>query len=124
MSNREGYYDFILSKSSLDTNPASTALKYDEGKSRVDLIDPDILVDLGNVLSFGAKKYNDNNWMKGLPYSKIYASLLRHLLAWFSGIDRDSESGLPHLAHAMACLMMLFSSSKRSIGTDDRQFKL
>jgi hypothetical protein len=36
------------------------------------------------------------------------------------GEDKDPESGLLHLDHAAACILMLVSSVKRKIGSDDR----
>src|SRR5215475_234818 len=46
------------------------------------------------------KKYVLHNWTKGLPYSRIYNSMQRHLQDWMQGEDRDKESGLLHLGHA------------------------
>ena len=39
------------------------ALRYNEGKPRLGLIPPQIIEGLGHVLSFGAQKYDDNNWV-------------------------------------------------------------
>lgn len=80
---------------------------YDDGKPRVDLISPQALTALGTVLSYGAKKYGDKNWLNGIAWTKLYGSALRHLLSWRRGETLDPESGLPHLAHAMCNVMML-----------------
>lgn len=81
-------------------------LKYDQGKSRVDLlIDgcPNAIKAVSDVLTFGAKKYDDHSWQcveNGI--SRYKAAMLRHIIAHSSGELIDSESGLSHLAHA-AC---------------------
>lgn len=94
--------------------------KHDAGKVRLDLLPPDALLEIGRVLSFGAVKYAPRNWEEGIDHGRLYAAALRHLLAWQQREDRDVETGLPHLAHAACCVMMLLSSSLRGIGTDDR----
>lgn len=55
---------------------------------------------IGQVLSFGAEKYDAHNWRKGYEWSKSYDALMRHMLAFWDGETFDPESGLPHLAHA------------------------
>lgn len=58
------------------------------------------------VLDHGAKKYSRNNWQKGGFH--VYASAaLRHVFARIRGEKIDRESGLPHLAHAVCCLLFL-----------------
>lgn len=61
-----------------------------EGKPRYDLIPTGPLRRLADLYARGAIKYDDNNWMKGQPYSRAYASLFRHLIAWREG-DRDED---------------------------------
>ena len=76
------------------------ATKHDAGKLRYDLIPPEILRALAEVYTFGAAKYGDNNWRKGLDHGRLYAATMRHLETDRSGEYLDPESGLPHLAHA------------------------
>ena len=62
-----------------------------------------------DVLTFGAKKYGDNNWVKlDNGIERYFAALMRHLVAWRSGEWLDKESSKPHLAHAMCCLIFIF----------------
>ncbi len=83
------------------------ASKNDEGKIRVDLVHPAFIVEIARVMEHGAAKYGEWNWCKGFKWTRLYASTLRHLFAWFSNEDIDPDSGLTHLAHAAANIMML-----------------
>jgi len=103
-----------------DINNPHEACRYDEGKPRVELVPSALILEAAKVLTFGAQKYGSHNWTKGLPWLQPYASAMRHLLAWHRGEDLDSESGLPHLAHAIVNLAMLLHYSKYKIGRDNR----
>lgn len=78
------------------------------------------LLELGKVAGFGAQKYAAYNYLKGYEWSLSYNACLRHLVAFWMGEDRDPESGLPHLAHAMWHCSAMLSFSIRGLGTDDR----
>lgn len=60
------------------------------GKPRFDLIPTEGLRRLADLYARGAEKYSDNNWKKGQPYSRVYASLFRHLIQWREG-DRSED---------------------------------
>jgi predicted HAD superfamily Cof-like phosphohydrolase len=96
--------------------------KYDSGKPELDLIPTEPLNMIADVLTFGAKKYGRNNWrMNNVPeFSRLYASILRHLMAWNDGQDNDPESGLSHLAHASTQLMFLLYHTMHSPSKDNR----
>lgn len=82
--------------------------KNDEDKNRLDLIEPEFIEGVGEVLTFGAKKYEPNNWQNvDDAQDRYYAALLRHLFAWRKGEKNDEESGLSHLKHAATNLMFL-----------------
>jgi hypothetical protein len=81
--------------------------KADESKNRLDLIPPEALQRVGEVYTYGSRKYADHNWRKGLKYSRLYGATLRHLFAFWTGEDNDKESKLPHLAHATFGLLGL-----------------
>lgn len=72
-----------------------------------------VLRDIGHVLGFGADKYSDRNWEKGIPFSHLFASALRHADAVLRGEIVDPESGLPHEAHFYCNLAFLAALSKR-----------
>ena len=83
-------------------------LKYDTTKPRWDLLPYDQLEKVVNVLTMGAVKYADDNWKDVEPYDKRYfAATMRHLTAWKKGELVDEESGQPHLAHAICCLLFM-----------------
>ena len=77
--------------------------KFDKNKIRHDLILPEFEDAVAQVLTFGAEKYGAHSW-KTVPDLKdrYYAALRRHLNSYRMGEATDTESGLPHLAHA-AC---------------------
>lgn len=52
------------------------------GKTRPDLIPPFALLRLARVYEQGSLKYDDNNWMKGMPYSRVLSSTLRHIIKY------------------------------------------
>jgi len=97
--------------------------KHDDGKPMLDLLDPGVLIDVAQVFTFGAQKYAPHNWRDGIYTSRLYASLMRHLLAFWSGEENDPESGLPHLAHAGCCLMMLAATVRDLPEWDNRYRK-
>ena len=82
--------------------------KNDQGKNRLDLIEPEFIEGIGEVLTFGATKYEPNNWQNVEDAEdRYYAAALRHLMAWRRGEVVDEESGLSHLKHAATNLMFL-----------------
>lgn len=97
----------------------AAGLKFDSDKPRMDLIDSRAIFELAKVLTVGAKKYPAHNWRAGLHKSRLIAAALRHLFAYLGGEDRDPESGLSHVAHAMCCCMFLLGLEHRP-ELDDR----
>jgi len=81
--------------------------KKDSGKLRLDLIPPEIHIALASILQFGAEKYGDYNWQKGICFSRVYAALERHLQNYRLGGHTDLESGKPTLWHALCELAFL-----------------
>jgi len=94
--------------------------KDDKGKRRLDLIPPEAIHALGDVLTFGAGKYADRNWEKGFAWGRSIAALQRHLYAWMGGEDVDPETGLSHMAHVLCNAVFLVTFEARGAGTDDR----
>jgi len=96
------------------------AIKYDSEKIRVELLPYNALLEIAKVMTIGATKYGDNNWRKGMLWSRLYGACLRHLIAWYEGQDRDEETGLLHLAHAGCCILFLITYQLLGLGTDNR----
>lgn len=95
--------------------------KWSAGKARFDLIPPESLFALADVCTFGAKKYKDRNWEKGLPWGEFFGATMRHLWSWWLGEKNASDSGLPHLAHAAWNVFALLSYELRGMSSfDDR----
>ena len=97
-----------------------SGVKHDEQKIRLELLSVDALNAIGEVMTFGAGKYADHNWREGFEWSRLYGAALRHLTSHMNGENKDSESGLSHLAHAGCCIMFLLQHEKRKLGHDDR----
>ena len=76
-------------------------LRKNENKTRHDLIPPFAQEQYAKVLTKGAEKYAVRNWERGMSWSKVLASLKRHIQAIESGEDYDKETGLLHSAHVM-----------------------
>lgn len=71
----------------------------------------------------GALKYGRSNWREaGVKASIYYDALQRHVTKWFEGEEADPDSGLPHLAHALACLAILVDAEAAGKLTDDRMY--
>lgn len=84
------------------------------------LISPLALAYLSQVLTFGATKYKENNWRKGLDQTKLIAAALRHITAFAAGLEVDPETGLPHMAHAMCCCMFSLELQESESNIDTR----
>lgn len=88
-------------------NKLTEGTKHDQDKIRTELFPLDVMLAISKVLTFGAKKYEDHNWKKGIKYTRLQGALLRHISAWANGEGLDPESKLPHLWHAGCCLTFL-----------------
>lgn len=101
-----------------DTSKA--AVKHDSSKIRMELLPVNAMSQIAKVFTFGAKKYDDFNYMKngGLKTSRVYGALLRHVFAWFGGETREPETGESHLAHAGCCIMILLELEKFGTNID------
>lgn len=100
----------------------------DGSKLRVELVPPQTIEGIAAVLSYGAKKYAANNWMRGISYMAIIAGILRHLYRFMRGQEYDIDTGLPELYHAMCGLTFLSyyahgPNAEQYASFDDRPFK-
>jgi len=96
-------------------------LKHDKDKLRYSLVPPEAIKALAEVLTYGAKKYEANNWQKIENAEERYIdALYRHLEAYRAGYAIDEESHLHHLDHAITNLAFLiwFREQQRSLIID------
>ncbi len=94
--------------------------KFDQEKTRLDLISPLALEELGNILAYGSKKYDSWNWSKGIAYTRVIAAILRHTTKYLMGETIDPESGISHMASVMCNAMFLLHFEKLKPECDDR----
>ncbi len=92
--------------------------KMDGGKQRPALVLGGFaraLEDVVRVGTYGAAKYTDNGWLEVPQGEQRYADAMhRHLLRHMTGEVLDSESGIPHLAHAAWNILALLELSQRA----------
>ena len=104
-----------------DLTDDGTGKKYDNGKPMAGTL-TDVfsraLMAVGACIEFGTHKYPDpKNWQLVDNGIKRYRdAMVRHLLKYNAGIDKDEETGLPHLAHmawnALAILELYMQEHK------------
>lgn len=98
-------------------------IKFDKGKLRMDLLPSEAIEEYAKIMSYGALKYEDRNWEKGMEWGRIFGAAMRHLWAFWRGEDYDKESKELHLSHAFWNIGALIVYYKRKIGKDTRKFK-
>lgn len=109
--------------SSVDiARPEKQALRFNAGKPELSyaLTFGDALREMAKVCAYGAGKYERANYTKGARLSQSVDCLLRHLLAWQEGEDRDQESGQLHLAHVVWNALRLCQEAIVRPDLDDR----
>lgn len=95
-------------------------VKYDGDKLRFDLIPVRSLEKVARVYTIGAKKYDDNNWRKGLKWGRVFAAMMRHAWAWMRGESHDPVDGQHHLASVAWCALTLMEYEETHPELDDR----
>lgn len=98
------------------------SIKYDDGKPKMSLIPTHAAFGMARALTHGALKYDSFNYKsgEGLAWDRYSSALLRHLFAWLGGQDFDTDSGLRHTDHVLACAAMLCDAVESNIGEDTR----
>jgi hypothetical protein len=103
-----------------DTNPKDSI-----GSGKLPLhLWPASATALGSLgLLEGMKKYGRSNWREAGVRATIYIDAIqRHLFAYAEGEDQDPDSGLSHLAHALAGIAILVDAGAAGKLTDDRAY--
>lgn len=107
-----------------DTKPTNP--KDAIGSNKVPLhLWPETATVLGTMaLLDGALKYGRSNYRAvGVRASIYYDAARRHLTRWFEGEDLDPDSGLPHLAHALASIAIVVDAQQAGKLRDDRNIR-
>lgn len=88
-------------------------------KPRLSLVPPGIIEAVGEVRTFGCKKYGaPDNWKTVEPELYVDA-LMRHLVRYLRDPKAvDEESGLSHLAHMACNLAFLIEMEDTTCGTE------
>ena len=95
-------------------------LRFNDQKTRHDLIPEFAQEQYARVLTEGATKYAERNWERGMAWTTVLASLKRHVSAFERGEDLDPETGLLHTAHIMCNAAFLTQYYKIYPQGDDR----
>jgi hypothetical protein len=114
------------SSSGTTMNVASTGgLRDNKGKPRLSLVPSELEAAVAEVIwrssDRAGGKYPLQNWRKGLPWSEVAESAIRHLKKFAQeGEDADHETGLDHLSHAACNIAFLLWYRKHRPNLDDR----
>ncbi len=79
-----------------------------EGKGRYDLLSPNAIKRIAKRLEYGAKKYGDKDWEKGIPNNMLIDSSLRHIFQYL-----NNENDEDHLASAVTNLMQVMEQEEK-----------
>lgn len=104
-------------------------VKHDTEKDRWDLVPYHAMQEVVKVLTFGAKKYGDDNWKMIINLDQRYfAASMRHEICYKNRSGTadvcDGESGLHHLAHKICCDLFRLENSLEEIEYEKIQQKL
>lgn len=102
---------------------AGGGTKHDSKKPAMSLCPPEGLRLMAQAMSYGAGKYGAHNYRLGMAVSRLYSAALRHIASDLEGERIDPESGLPHLAHALASLAMAAQNLKDHGQVVDDRYK-
>jgi hypothetical protein len=90
-------------------------------KVPVSTVPANVIQELGLAMLEGARKYGRHNYrVSGVSASVYYDAAMGHLMDWWEGTDTDPDSGLHHVAKAIATLTVLRDAQMRGMCTDDR----
>lgn len=97
------------------------AATYDDGKAPLATLPWAAIDQMSYVQAYGHKKYGDfYNYRKGMEVSRNLSCALRHIRDYMNGHDKDHESGLNPLAHAMCRLAFVLQNLEDGTARDDR----
>ena len=100
----------------------SAGRKSDNGKARMDLIPPNIWLELGELYAKGCALYADRNWELGLNWSRVYAAMQRHANKFWAGEEFDEVDGQRHIISVIWCAIALAEYKHTHPELDDRPY--
>ena len=105
---RYEFNSYKVNKKMTDNQEEHVGRKHDSNKPRYSLLPTGTVNQVIQVLEYGAVKYEPENWQH-VPSARTryYDAAMRHIDDWWNGSEVDEESSLPHLAHAICCLLFL-----------------
>jgi len=93
-----------------------------DNKNMLQLIPPEVIWSIGEILTFGAKKYESFNWCN-VESERYLGALQRHLLQWLKGEEIDKDSGKHHLEHMLTNAVFLVAKEVHNYGNKDKTLK-
>ncbi len=101
-----------------DTNPKDAIGSRKPGLSAIPM---PALFEIGAAMIDGGCKYGRHNYRVAGVRASIYLdALMRHIAAWWEGEECAKDSKIPHLAHAIACMVILRDAERQGKLYDDR----
>lgn len=97
-------------------------------KTRLGVVKPSLsavpgtaLFHLARAMMDGVDKYGIYNWREKDVPARIYVdAAMRHIVSWADGEEFADDSGVHHLAHAMACCAIVLDALEQGALIDDR----
>lgn len=92
-------------------------------KASLRVVPPLLMIEASGPLAQGAEKYGSFNWRnpdRPISLCGHLEAVLRHLLAYQDGENAAEDSGLSHLAHAVAGLAVMLDADACGALVDDR----
>lgn len=90
-------------------------------KPRLSLVPPVGLIYAALAMANGADRYGPYNWREKKVQTMIYLeAAMRHILSYQDGEECAKDSGVPHLGHALACLLIIIDAKETGNLVDNR----
>lgn len=99
-----------------EKNPGQKGMKFSSGKPKWQLMAPlwPAMTEVVHVLTRGAEKYEDNNWMH-VSRDEYLRAIMSHYTAYAGGEHIDPDMGSHHLANLIcSALFLLWHDGIRS----------
>ena len=100
---------------------SAKALTYDDGKAPLAYLPWAAIDEMALVQAYGHRKYKDFfNYKRGMEVGRNLSCAIRHIRDYMNGVDKDHESGLSPLAHALCRISFVLENIKDGKAIDDR----